>query len=315
VVSCASLPSQRTVVGTVETICELARQQQLDMPALTIVGNVVKLREQLHWFESLPLFGRRVLVTRPEGQSESLSLALRDLGAEPIELPTIQVAAASEPQLLRDAVQQLADYQWLIFTSVNGVKYFFEALYASGGDARRLGALKLAAIGPATSLALVQHGLRADLVPDEYRGEAVAEAIARASGDLTGVRILLPRAQVARDALPNMLRDAGAQVDVIPAYRTVAASADSFAKIRERLEQGTIDVVTFTSPSTVDNLFAALGGAATQLLARTQLAAIGPITAQALAARGHRAQVVASSYTSEGLVAALVALSAVSPAP
>ena len=279
----------------------------IDMPALTIVGAVVQLRRQLHWFESLPLFGKRVLVTRPEGQSESLAQALRDLGAEPIELPTIRVQPAADQGLLRAHIAKLEGYDWVIFTSVNGVKYFFEALYASGGDARRLGRVKLAAIGPATSQALIQHGLRADLVPDEYRGEALAEAIQRVSGQLSNVRILLPRAEVARDALPSMLSRAGAQVDVVPAYRTVAAPPQSFSKIRERLEQGTIDIVTFTSPSTVERLLEALGADAAALLARSQLVAIGPITSQAIEAHGFKVHTVASSYTSEGLVEALVA--------
>lgn len=307
VVSHASLPAQRTVVGTVESIAELVRVEQIDMPALTIVGEVVRLREQLRWFESLPLFGKRILVTRPEGQSENLALALRDLGAEPIELPTIQVQPAADPGPLAAAVARLPSYDWLIFTSVNGVKFFFQTLYASGGDARMLARLNIAAIGPATSQSLVQHGLRADLVPDEYRGEAVAEALARAAGDLARQRILLARAEVARDALPTMLRAAGAQLDVVTAYRTVPAPLESFSRIRERLEQGTIDIVTFTSPSTVDRLVEALGADASRLLTRAQLAAIGPITAQAIAAHGLSAHAVATSYTGEGLVDALVA--------
>jgi uroporphyrinogen III methyltransferase / synthase len=307
VVSCASLPGQRTVVGRVNSIAELAQRAGLDMPALTIVGPVVALREQLCWFESLPLFGKRVLITRPDGQSEALACALRDLGAEPVELPTIRIVAARDQALLRAHVQRLREYDWVIFTSTNGVKFFFEALAEAGGDARWFARAKLAAIGPATRAALAEHGLSADLVPDEFRGEAVAEAIERASGTLAGLKLLLPRAEVARDALPALLRAAGAQIDVVPAYRTLEAEPERYQQIHERLSQRSIDVVTFTSPSTVTRLAEALAPDAEALLAATTIAAIGPITAAAIQRLGLTPTVVAASYTADGLVQALVA--------
>jgi uroporphyrinogen III methyltransferase/synthase len=307
VVSCASLPGQRTVVGRVDSIAELAQRAGLEMPALTIVGPVVALREQLRWFESLPLFGKRVLITRPQGQSDTMATALRDLGAEPIELPTIRIVEARDQALLRAHVQQLPSYDWVIFTSTNGVKFFFQALREAGGDARWFARAKLAAIGPATGAALAEHGLTADLVPDEFRGEAVAEAIKRASGALAGLKLLLPRAEVARDALPALLREAGARVDVVPAYRTLEAEPESFGAIREHLEQRGIDIVTFTSPSTVLRLTDALGPDAAKLLGGASIAAIGPITAAALERVGLVPAVVAASYTADGLVEALVA--------
>jgi uroporphyrinogen III methyltransferase/synthase len=310
VVSCASLPGQRTVVGRVESIAEHARQAGLEMPALTIVGPVVALREQLRWFETLPLFGKRVLITRPRGQSDAMATALRDLGAEPIELPTIRIVAARDEALVRAHAQRLPEYDWVIFTSTNGVKFFFQALREAGGDARWFARAKLAAIGPATRAALAEHGLSADLVPEEFRGEAVAEAIKRASGTLAGRKVLLPRAEVARDALPALLRDAGASVDVVPAYRTVEAAPECFQEIRERLENRSIDIVTFTSPSTVTRLADALAPDGRALLAATSIAAIGPITASAVEGLGLKPAVVAESYTAEGLVDALVAQAA-----
>jgi uroporphyrinogen III methyltransferase/synthase len=307
VVSCASLPTQRTIVATVGTIAEKAQAERLEMPALTIVGPVVSLREHLRWFESLPLFGKRVLITRPEGQSADFAEALRDLGAEPVELPTIRIAPPSDGAPLTAAIARVEQYDWLVFTSVNGVRYFFAALDQSGGDARKLARAKIAAIGPATARELKRYGLRADCVPEEYRGEAVAEAMRRASPSLDGLAVLLARAEVARDTLPNMLREGGARVDVVSSYRTLEAPDENFSQILARLEAGSIDIATFTSPSTVERLWAALGSAAPRLLAQVTLAAIGPITEKALAARGLTAHVVASSYTAEGLVDALTA--------
>lgn len=306
VVSCASLPTQRTIVGTVATIADKAQAEKLEMPALTIVGPVVSLREHLRWFESLPLFGKRVLITRPDGQSEEFAEALRDLGAEPVEVPTIRIAAATDGAPLARAIENLARYDWLVFTSVNGVRYFFAALDQSGADARKLARAQIAAIGPATANELKKYGLRADIVPDEYRGEAVAEAIRRASPDLSGLSVLLARAEVARDTLPNMLREAGATVDVVSSYRTLEAAPENFAQIVERLRAHSIDIATFTSPSTVERLLAALGSEV-QLLERVTLAAIGPITAKAMEARGLTPHVVASAYTAAGLVEALAA--------
>jgi uroporphyrinogen III methyltransferase/synthase len=307
VVSCASLPSQRTIVATVASIAARVAEAKLEMPALTIVGPVVTLREHLRWFEQLPLFGKRVLVTRPEGQSDSLGQALRDLGAEPIELPTIRIAACEDRAPLERSLDQLAGYDWVIFTSVNGVRHFCDALWARGGDARRLARAKIAAIGPATAAALLRYGLRADVVPPEFRGEAVAEAMRKFDPSLSGSSVLLARAAVARDALPNLLREAGARVDIVPVYRALPAPAESYEQIRSQLAQGSIDIVTFTSPSTLERLLEALGAEGSELLRRTTLAAIGPITGQALEQRGLSPTIVAESFTSEGLVAALTA--------
>jgi len=306
VVASASLPSQRTVVGTVGTVAALARDAKLEMPALTIVGPVVALRKQLRWFDTLPLFGKRVLITRPEGQSDEMARLLRDAGADPVELPTVRIVAPRDPALMANAVAHLDQYAWVVFTSVNGVEATFSALDAMQRDARAFGAARIAAIGPATAAALRERGIRADVVPDEYRGEAVAQAILAASSNLQGTKILLPRAEVARDVLPEMLRSAGATVEVVPAYRTEPASADDFAHIRQRLEEGTLEIVTFTSSSTVKQLVDGLGANAQTLLSRVAVAAIGPITADTARELGLAVTVTASAYTAPGLVAALI---------
>jgi uroporphyrinogen III methyltransferase/synthase len=307
VVASASLPTQRTVIGTVATIAKRAQEAALAMPALTIVGPVVTLHEHLRWFDQLPLFGKRVLVTRPEGQSDKMARALRDAGAEPIEAPTVRIVGPRDPALFARHVTQLNTYDWVIFTSVNGVQAFFAELHKQGRDSRALGRAKVAAIGPATAASLNVYGIVADEVPEEYRGEAVAEAILRREPNLAGKRIFLPRAEVAREALPDTLRGHGAYVDVIAAYRTEGAQPEDFARIRERLLAATIDVVTFTSSSTVTRLVEGLGDEAKTLLGRVRLAAIGPITADTLTSLGLHSHVVASEYTAAGLVAALIA--------
>ncbi|MDB4973211.1 MAG: Uroporphyrinogen-III methyltransferase [Myxococcaceae bacterium] len=306
VVSNASLPTQRTVVGKVRDIAQRAREAGLDMPALTIVGAVVNLHARLAWFQQQPLFGKRVLITRPEGQSDEMAQALREIGAEALELPTVRIAPPSDPERLTAHVLAAGEYDWAIFTSVNGVEAFFEVLDRGARDGRVLGGVQVAAIGPATSAALWKRGIRADVVPSEYRGEAVAEAIFARQPDLRGKRVLIPRAEVAREVLPSLLRARGATVDVIPAYRTLPATAERFAAIRKLLTERAIDIVAFTSSSTVERLVEGLGDGASELLRHTVVAAIGPITADSAARLGLPAQIVARDYTARGLIAAMV---------
>lgn len=306
VVSNASLPTQKTVIGTVGDLAARAQAAGIEMPALTIVGPVVTLHAQLAWYERLPLFGKRVLITRPEGQSEAMAQTLRDAGADPLELPTVQIIPPSDPDRLAQHVTRAGSYDWVVFTSVNGVEAFFEVLRRERLDARVLGGVRVATIGPATRDALAQHGVRADAMPDEYRGEAVAAIIAAQTPTLAGKRILIARAEVAREVMPERLRALGAEVDVVPAYRTIAAPEARFQAIRSLLEKGGIDVVAFTSSSTVERLVEGLGPDASALLGRAQIAAIGPITADTAARLGLPAQVVASEYTAQGLVDALV---------
>lgn len=336
VIQWASTPQQRTVVGTVADIAEKASAAGIGMPALTVVGEIVGLREKLRWYDTKPLFGRRVLVTRAHEQSESLAQALREAGALAVELPMISIEPPSDPEPLRRAIAQLADYTFVVFTSQNGVQAFFRALAAVGGDSRALGSRRVAAIGPGTAEALVPYGITPDVVPDDFRGEALAEAIIRAhtavapaagSGGnssgatrqpaaaappsaagvppLAGVRVLLARAAVARDVLPDTLRAAGAEVDVVAAYETHGASAETCAKLRELLSRAELDVITFTASSTVNHTLKALAPDGPELLKGLTLASIGPITTQTAVDQGLEVQVTAEEYTIEGLVLAL----------
>jgi uroporphyrinogen III methyltransferase/synthase len=306
VIQSASTPQQRTVVGCVGDIAAKAKAAQIGMPALTLIGEVVKLRDKLRWYDNKPLFGKRVLVTRASEQSESLAQALRERGAATVELPMIRIEPPHDPLPLTAAVKRLRDYTWLVFTSQNGVRAFFRELRAQGGDARRLGACRIAAIGPSTAETLAPYGITCDLMPDNYRGEALAERmLAEHGGDMRAVRVLLPRAAVARDALPEMLRQAGATVDVVEAYRTYGASPETVQTLRQLVERRELDVVTFTASSTVEHTLAALGEDAADRLAGLTLASIGPITTQTAEARGLHVAFTADEYTIAGLVSAL----------
>lgn len=306
VIEQASLPRQRTIVGTVATIAALAREAAIGMPALTVVGDVVRLRDALRWYDVQPLFGKRVLVTRPEDRAQGLARMLRDEGAEARCIPAIRIAPPEDPEPLARAVREAGSYDWIVFTSASGVDAFFAEVDRQEQDARVVGRARLCAIGPATAAALRARGLRADRIPEEFRGEGAARAILDAhGGDLRGLRVLQPRAAVAREVLPETLRAAGAHVDVVHAYRNVPATDDDAAAIRRAIAEREVDVVTFTAPSTVESVVRALGDDAPALLAPLTVASIGPITTAAAEKLGIRVDVSAPVYTGEGLVLAL----------
>lgn len=294
-------PEQRVLMTTVGTAAEDVAKAQLKPPAIFIVGEVVRLREKLQWFDepkTHPLFGKTVLVTRARSQASKLTARLEQLGAKVIETPAIRLEAPADGyKALDEAIARLADYQWLIFTSANGVERFFDRLLAAGRDARALGYAKLAAIGTATAEKLKQYGLMADVIPQEFRAEGIIEAL---KGKLPPhAKILLPRAQEAREILPEKLRELGAAVDVAPAYQTVCSDVDGEA-LREQLAGGVIDLVTFTSSSTVRNLIQILGSAAPLQTVKT--ACIGPVTADTARQNGVEPDMVADTYTIDGLV-------------
>lgn len=295
-------PDQQTVSGTLANIVDRAQAVGLQSPAVIVVGSVVGLRDRLHWFEALPLFGHRVLVTRTRQQASALSARLRSLGAEAIELPTIQITPPENGAPLDDAIQGVGRFDWIVFTSVHGVDQFWARLSAADLDARALNGVRLAAIGPATAAALAAHGLRADYVPDEY----IAEQVAAGLGEVRGLRVLLPRADIARPALADLLRSSGAEVVEVDAYRTVrpATHPDDLGQTLAR-----VTVATFTSSSTVRNLAAMARDAGLDLVATLHgvlVACIGPITAGTALEVGLPVDVVAEEYTIEGLVQALV---------
>jgi uroporphyrinogen III methyltransferase/synthase len=296
---------QKTVTGTLATIVAIAREAGMKAPAIIVIGKVVALRERLQWFETRPLFGRRIVVTRARAQASDLVERLTELGAYCLEYPTIEVVPPEETTPLDDAIRRLADYDWLIFTSVNGVKYFFERLFTLGKDVRALHHVRTAVIGPATAEALRRHGLRSDILPASYRAEAVVEAFAREN--VAGRRILLPRAAEARPILPEELRRMGAEVHEIAAYRTRPADTGA-AELVANLEQGRVDMVTFTSSSTVRHFHQLLPAERReQLMRRLPTASIGPITTETAEGLGFKVAITADEYTIPGLCDALQA--------
>jgi uroporphyrinogen III methyltransferase/synthase len=298
-------PRQETVTGTLDDIVARVQAAGLKAPAIIVVGGVVGLREKMQWFEQRPLFGKRIIVTRARQQASALVERLSALGAACLEFPTIRIEPPATWDGLDAAIDDLGSYHWLVFTSVNGVDPFFERLFNKGGDARTLAHLKTAVIGPATAERLINYGLKSDIVPQNYRAESVVAAFAKQ--DLKGKKILLPRAKEARPVLPVELTRMGAQVEEIPVYETVM-DADSAQGIRNALTRGEVDLVTFTSSSTVTNFHQMLPEDQQQsLMQGVRTAAIGPITAQTARGLGFSVDIEAQTYTIDGLVDAILA--------
>ncbi len=295
---------QKTVCGTLETIVEIVAAAGIGAPAIIVVGEVVRLREKLQWFEKRPLLGKTVLVTRTREQAGVLVKRLSDLGADCMEVPVIEIHPPESLQPLDAAIDAIATYDWVIFTSVNGVSAFFDRLFERGGDVRRLGHIQAAVIGPATAERLRRYGIVSDIVPESFRAESIVDAFR--DRVITGKRILVPRAMEARPVLIDALRGLGALVDDVPAYRTLA-SREGRERIVEALQAKRIDIVTFTSSSTVRNFVDLLPPSdIQQLLDGVMLASIGPITTETAEALGLRVSVTAETYTIDGLCAAIV---------
>jgi uroporphyrinogen III methyltransferase/synthase len=292
-------PTQETLVATLATVVAEVERTRFAAPAVVVIGDVVRERESSRWFDNAPLFGKRVLITRPLAQTDAFAQAVWEAGAEPIVAPTVALGPPDDEPAAAAAVAHVRDYAWVVFTSRNAVDAFFDLLGASGKDARALGDAKVAAIGPKTALALTQHGIRVDFMPDAHVNEAVAEGLAgrTAAGD----RLLLFRAAEARDVLPQGLRDAGRLVDVVAGYKTHLVDDPNLAETADPA-----DIVTFTSASTVRGFVHNVPDAPA-FLARKTVAAIGPITAAAARACGIRVDVVPDEFTVEGLLRALEA--------
>jgi len=292
-------PSQEVLTATLDTVVAEVERTGITAPAIVVIGDVVRERERIRWFDAQPLFGKRVLITRPAHQADDIATRLWEAGAEPIVAPTIAIGPPDDLAAARGAVTRVRDYAWAVFTSRNAVDAFFDRLGELGRDARAFGDVRIAAIGPKTAEALANHGIQVDLVPSAFVNEAVAaELLTRTA---PGDRILVYRAQDAREVLPEMLRENGCLVDVVAAYATRFVDDDELAE-----KTGRADVVTFTSSSTVAGFVHNVPNAATVLAAKT-VAAIGPITAQTARDAGIRVDVVAGEFTVDGLRRALSA--------
>jgi uroporphyrinogen III methyltransferase / synthase len=304
----ATTAAQKTVPATVATLADECERANVGAPAVIVVGECAGLSERLAWFERMPLFGRRIVVTRAAPGVSSFARALRGLGADAIEFPTIEIAPPSSYQPLDRAIGRIADFDWLVFTSATGVACFIDRMRSLSRDIRSLGRARVAAIGPATAARLRSFALTVDALPGEYRAEAIVPAL----GDerIRGARFLIPRAEVAREALPEMLSAHGAaEVAVAPAYRTIRPAGAALNRMRDMLASVPIDLVAFTSSSTVENFAAIMGDTARGLNA----AAIGPITAETARAAGFDVIVQPAEYTVPALVAAIRAHFAATP--
>jgi len=292
-------PTQETLVATLATIVAEVERAQFAAPAVVVIGDVVRERESIRWFDRSPLFGKRVLVTRPAAQAAEFAQQLWEAGAEPLVAPTIAIGTPDDAAGAWSAVARVREYAWIAFTSRNGVEAFFERLTAGGKDVRAFGNCKIAAIGAHTAAALAEHGVRADFVPDVFVNESLADGLVERT--VAGNRVLLYRAQEGRDVLPKVLGKVGRAVDVVAGYKT---SYVDDPELRAKAERA--DIVTFTSSSTVHGFVHNVADAPA-VLARTTVAALGPITAATARAHGIRVDVVADEFTVEGLLAALEA--------
>jgi uroporphyrinogen III methyltransferase/synthase len=292
-----TLPKQETLTGTLEDIVEKVQAASFKSPAVTVVGEVVHLRDKLRWFDNRPLFGKKILVTRAREQASSFSQLLDEAGAEVIEFPVIKI----EPLPDTSAADHLTSksYDWILFTSINAVSILLSQLRETGHDIRALGSAKLGAIGPATAEALNAVGLKVDFIPTEFVAEKVIEQFPE---DPRGLHILIPRAQDAREVLPDKLTERGAEVEVVVVYRTIPdGSGAEF--IREQLAADEIDVITFTSSSTVTHFIKAIGEGID--LSKLVIASIGPITTETAEKNGLHVDIQPEEYTIPALAAAI----------
>jgi uroporphyrinogen III methyltransferase/synthase len=293
--------NQETLTGTLGDIARKAEEKQFSPPAILVVGGVVDLRSVLNWYETKPLFGKGIVITRPEAQAEEFASLLHAQGARVIHFPTIKIVPPVSYDGLDRAIAELSAYQWIIFTSANGVVFFLRRLKELGRDIRDLKELRICTIGPATAAQFENLGIRVDLVPDEFISEGVVKAFERIN--LRRSRVLLPRAETARDVIPEGLAKLGTKVDVVTAYRTVNSGKDK-SELEKLMSEGKVDVITFTSPSTVKN-FMGIMGRDYVTPKGVRIACIGPVTAAAVKKAGLPADIIQERYTIPGLVETL----------
>lgn len=294
-----TLSKQRTVTATLSTLADEAASAGISAPVITVIGWPVILRDEINWFENRPLFGRRVVVTRAAQQSQALTDRLAELGAEVLEMPATRIARL-DLSPLRAAMAQLDQYQWLIFTSQNAVTIFWEQLLGGGRDARALAGLAIAAVGPATAGALLEHGIAVDVIPSRFVAEGLLEKLSERD-DVANARVLYVTAEGSRDVLPTGLESLGAAVDVIHAYRSLQDGTGA-ARLRKALESGTVSAVTFTSASAVRAYVDVVGE---ELVQKAPAVTIGPQTTEAVNEAGIDLLAEAEESTTDGLVTAV----------
>ena len=304
IVRWGTTPQQQTICGTLNTIVDVAQQNGIKPPALIVVGSVVNLRHQMQWFEKRPLLGKRIVVTRARAQASDLVNRLTELGAHCLEYPTIQTAPPDDWNTVDRAIDQLHTYEWLIFTSVNGVNFFFERLFQKGLDVRAMGHLRTATIGPVTSRRLLDFGIKSDIIPGTYRAESIVDAFT--DQPISGSKILLPRAKEARLILPKELTNMGANVDEVTTYQTLAVT-DQAQTLAMSLSSREVDLITFTSSSTAKNFKQLLPeDRFKDWMKSVTIASIGPITSETATDLGFNVTIEANVFTIDGLCEAIL---------
>ncbi len=312
VVRWASTAEQRTVVGNLENIARVVRENNIKPPSLVIIGEVVNLRDTINWYEKRSLFSKRIVVTRTRDQASELVSLLENNGAECIEFPTISLEPVESYEILDRALEEIENFHWVLFTSINAVDYFFKRLFASGKDVRELKGPKIAAVGKVTAEALACRGIKADLLPDEFTGDGLAETLINKG--VKDLNILIPRAVKARETLPERLKDAGAEVTLAPVYRNVLPKSIEGEKLKgellQALEEKRVDMVTFTSSSTVKNFITLLDINGPEelrdLMSGVAVATIGPITAKTAESCGLQIDVQPAEFTIPCMVESIV---------
>ena len=300
---------QNTLVGSLGNIPALVKENEIKPPAVMVVGEVVNLRDTLKWFENKPLFGQRVLVTREHSAGFE---PLADMGAEIIEFRTIEIVPPDDWTEMDRAIEKIDSYTWLIFTSANGVKFFFQRLMDKDKDIRELKGVKICAVGTKTASAIKSHGLKVDLVPDKFNAEGLIEAFslqkttgANGSTPLNGIKILLPRAETAREVFPEKVRELGGEIDVFTAYKTIKPEVHG-KRLKRFLKEGRISIATFTSAATFNNYMEIMGEDALDLLKDVIIAVIGPVTAKAVEKAGLTVHIMPEEATVDAMVKEII---------
>lgn len=301
-------PDQKTITGTLKNITGIVKEKDIKPPAVMVVGEVVKLRKRLMWYEKKPMFGHRVLVTREHAGGFE---PLEELGAEMIEFPTIEIAPPENYDELDSAINKIEAYNWIIFTSGNGVEYFLKRLMEKDKDIRDLKGIRICAIGTKTAAEIKKYGIKVDLIPEEFNAEGLIEAFLKIQNSklknksLKGIKILLPRAEKAREIFPEKVRELGGEIDVPAAYRAVKPEMHG-KRLKRFLKEGRISVATFTSASTFDNFMKIIGEDADELLKDVAIAVIGPVTARAVEKAGLKVQIMPETATIEAMVEEII---------
>lgn len=309
---------QKTIVSTLRDIAAVVKERDIKPPAVTVIGDVVALRNELNWYEKKPMFGQRILVTREHSEGFE---SLEELGAEILQFSTIRIVPPKSWDELDSAIDNVSTYDWLIFTSVNGVTYFFSRLFAKGIDIRELKGVRICAIGIKTEAAVNRFGLRVDLVPEEFNAEGLSKAFIKVSSrfeghgssdniadrksdiePLQGMRFLLPRAEIAREVFPEKVRKLGGIIDVPVAYRAIKPDYHG-KRLKRFLQEGRITIATFTSAATFTNFREIMGEDADELLQKVAIAVIGPVTAKAVEKAGLKVHIMPQEATVEAMAA------------